>query len=440
MAEIAPLTPLRYDLERAPLAAVLSPPYDVVSDKERAELVARHPANVIRLELPEGEGDAKYENAAAQLADWVSAGILVRDSEPAFYRYDQSFLPPGGGSQTITRRGFLAAVRLQPFADRVVLPHERTLSGPKEDRLKLLRATRTQVSPGFMLYSDPRGELDSPLETGSVLTEFATPDGIHHVLAKVTARDAIVAVVDALRKATLLIADGHHRYETSVAFRDEQDRTTPNALSDGEHKYFMTFLVNGDDPNLVVFPTHRLIHSLARFDLDELLTKAQPLFIIMRRDDKPQAEELLAWLAKDAPTHPAFVVVAPDGRAAMLALKQSVDLAAHPTLGALHPALRTTDVAVLHSGVLEHLMGITREAQALKTNIRYPQDARAAMTELRAGKGQALFLMSATPVSQVRAVAEAGEVMPQKSTFFHPKVPTGIALHTLDPTRLVAKV
>jgi uncharacterized protein (DUF1015 family) len=440
MAEIAPLTPLRYDLSRAPLASVISPPYDVISDAERKELFARHASNVVRLELPEGDGDAKYTNAAAQLDDWVKSGVLVRDVEPAFYRYDQSFLPPGGGTQTITRRGFLAAVRLHPFSDRVVLPHERTLSGPKEDRLKLLRATRTQVSPGFMLYADPRGELDAPLETGSVLAEFATPDGVHHVLAKVTARDALVAVVDSLRKSSLLIADGHHRYETSVAFSAEQS-AAGTALEDGEHRYFMTFLVNGDDPNLVVFPTHRLVHSLPKFDLDELLAKAQPLFILMRRDDKPTADVLLTWLAKEAPTHPAFVVVAPDGRAAMLALKQSVDLAAHPTLGNLHPALRTTDVAVLHSGVLEHLLGITQEAQAKKTNIRYPQDARAALEELRAGtgNGQALFLMSATPVSQVRAVAEAGEVMPQKSTFFHPKVPTGLALHTLDPSRPIPR-
>ncbi len=449
MAEIAPLTPLRYDLANAPLSSLIAPPYDVISEAERKELVARNPHNVVRLELPEGEGDTKYASAAALLDAWTRAGVLVRDNEPAFYRYDQSFLPPSAGpnAQSITRRGFLAAVRLAPFSERIVLPHERTLSGPKEDRLKLLRATRTQVSPGFMLYSDPRGELDAPLETGSVLAEFATPDGVHHVLAKVTARDALVAVADTLRKSMLLIADGHHRYETSVAFRDEQDASVGAAAkADGEHRYFMTFLVNGDDPNLVVFPTHRLIHSLAHFDLDELVTKAHPLFIVMRREDKPTADVLLSWLAKEAPTHPAFVVVGHDGRAAMLSLKLGVDLASHPTLGPLHPTLRKTDVAVLHSGVLEHLLGISQEAQAKKTNIRYPQDALAALAELTAspardvsaGQAQALFLMSATPVAQVRDVAEAGEVMPQKSTFFHPKVPTGLALHTLDPSRSIA--
>ncbi len=440
MAEIAPLTPLRYDLDRVALASVIAPPYDVISEDERKELTARHANNVVNLILPQAthnEGaDSKYGNAATLLADWISKGILVRDSEPAFYRYDQSFLPPGGSAQTITRRGFLAAVRLHPFKDRIVLPHERTLSGPKEDRLKLFRATKTQLSPGFMLYSDPRSELDAPLETGSVVTEFATPDGVHHVLAKVTAKDALIAVVDGIRKSSLLIADGHHRYETAIHYRDEI-----GGAENGEHRYFMTFLVNGDDPNLVVFPTHRLVHSIPKFELDTFLEKVQPLFIIMRRDDNPSAENLLEWLAKDAPTHPAFVVAAPDGRAALLALKKNVDLASHPTLGALHPALRTTDVAILHSGVLENILGISKDAQEKKLNIRYPQDARAALADLRAKKdgAEVLFLMNATPVAQVRTVAEAGEVMPQKSTFFHPKVPTGLALHTLDPSRPIPR-
>src|SRR5262249_19083880 len=150
---------------------------------------------------------------------------------------------------------------------------------------------------------------------GDLLTEFATTDGVHHALAKVTARDAIAAIVDGLRKSSLLIADGHHRYETAVAYRDEVN-AAGGTNDAGEHRYFMTFLVNGDDPNLVVFPTHRLIHSLPKFDLDEVVKKAQPLFIIMARDDKPSAEELLKWLAKEAPTHPAFVVVGQDGRAA----------------------------------------------------------------------------------------------------------------------------
>ena len=161
MAEIAPLTPLRYDLSRLKggLAAVVAPPYDVISAAERAELAARDPHNVVRLILPEGEGETKYAHAADLLARWRAEGVLVRDDQPAFYRYDQTFRAPGqAAGPTTRRRGFLALVRLVPFAQRVVLPHERTLSGPKEDRLKLFRATRTNLSPGFMLYRDARRE------------------------------------------------------------------------------------------------------------------------------------------------------------------------------------------------------------------------------------------------------------------------------------------
>jgi len=165
-----------------------SPPYDVISQEERAVLAARDPHNVVRLILPEGDGDAKYANAAALLARWRDEGALVRDSSPAFYRYEQTFLPPGSSdhSKRITRRGFLALVRVVPFADRVVLPHERTLSGPKEDRLKLFRATGTNLSPGFMLYSDPRGDLKAPLDEADELARFSTPDGVEHEWGEVT--------------------------------------------------------------------------------------------------------------------------------------------------------------------------------------------------------------------------------------------------------------
>jgi uncharacterized protein (DUF1015 family) len=438
MAEIAPLSPLRYDLSKLAtgLADVVAPPYDVIDDAQKAALLARHPHNVTRLILPDGEGDTKYANAATTLQAWRDQGVLVRDNEPAFYRYDQTFLPPGGGKVGITRRGFLALVKLHPFSDRVVLPHERTLSGPKEDRLKLFRATKTNLSPGFMLYRDPRGELDEPLETGDVITEFASGDGVHHVLAKVTARDAIRAITEGVAKSTLLIADGHHRYETALRYRDE-------ALANGgdpraEPRYFMTFLVNGDDPNLVVFPTHRHVHSLASFSFDELVKNAAATFVVKPLPANVTADVATKELQAAAKVGPSVCVLGKGGRGAVLTLRADVDLGKHAQLGAKPEVLRKTDVAILHSGILEALLGITPEMQAAKTNIWYPQDARKAAAELESGKGQALFLMNATPVSQVRDVAEAGEVMPQKSTFFYPKVLTGLAIHTLDPSRVVA--
>jgi uncharacterized protein (DUF1015 family) len=449
MAEIAPLTPLRYDLARLKggLGAVVAPPYDVISPEQRAVLAASDPHNVVRLILPEGEGDAKYANAAELFARWRAEGVLVRDEEPGFYRYDQTFRAPGQSpsSPATRRRGFLAAVRLAPFSQRIVLPHERTLSGPKEDRLKLFRATRTNMSPGFMLYRDPRLELAAPLDTAEPLAEFTTPDGVHHALAKVHARDAVRAIVLGVARSTLLIADGHHRYETAVRYGGEASSAAGEdaaraASSAGEHHYFMTFLANGDDPDLLVFPTHRHVHSLPSFSLDDLTRRAKDFFAVEMLGAGAAAEEILERLRKAGERGPSVAAAAVDGRVALLTLRSDVALDAHPTLGRQPAVLRRTDVAVLHAGILESVLGITPEAQAAKTNLWYPQDAPGSLRELRAGRGQALFLMNATPVAQVREVAEAGEVMPQKSTFFYPKVATGLAIHTLETGRSVARV
>ncbi len=451
MAEIAPLTPLRYDLARLEgsggLASVVAPPYDVIDAAQRAELASRHPTNVVKLILPDGEGDAKYAHAADLLAAWRGEGDLVRDDVPAFYRYDQTFAAPGSapGGKTITRRGFLGLVKLVPLDQGIVLPHERTLSGPKEDRLKLFRATRTNLSPGFMLYRDPTRALDAALEVATELTSFKTADGIQHTLSKITDPAAVRTIVEGVAKSSLLIADGHHRYETALHYSKEaaEKATTGaanNPVARGEHLYFMVFFTNGDDPDLVVFPTHRHVHSLPKFDFEALCKGAGELFDVKPLPGGASADVLTAELATAGRAAPSLVACSGDGRAALFTLKPGADLAGHPILGKRPEPLRRTDVALLHMGLLEPVLGITPEAQAAKTNIYYPQDAAASLRELRSGKGQVLFLMNATPVAQVREVAEAGEVMPQKSTFFHPKVLTGLCIHTLEPDRAVASV
>jgi uncharacterized protein (DUF1015 family) len=434
MADIAPLWPLRYDA--ALLEKVVAPPYDVIDAKLRQELGARHPHNVVHVDLPEGDGDKKYERAQGLFTEWQELGVVIRDEAPAYWRYAQTFTPPGGG-EPITRKGFFALVRAVPFSDRVVLPHERTLKGPKLDRIQLSRATRAALSPQFMLYSDPERRLDALLDSGELFAEFKTTDGIQHRIWRVTSRAAIDAITTAMAERTLLIADGHHRYETSVAISEEFEaeakergvQTSPRS----EHRFTYALLANGDDPSLVVFPTHRLVHSLPKFDWSELVTQSRVLFDVAPAAGS--AEELRARLLQE--TRPALCAMAAGGKAALLTLRKDADLAGHPVLGKRPAVLRDTAVALLHDGLLEYVLGISPEAQAQKTNLKYLQDPSTGAAMLEAGEGQVLFLMNGTPVSTVRQVAEAGEVMPQKSTFFYPKVPTGLCFHTLYPDRLV---
>jgi uncharacterized protein (DUF1015 family) len=245
--------------------------------------------------------------------------------------------------------------------------------------------------------------------------------------------------VAGVRASSLLIADGHHRYETAVAYKKEAEAAANGTLpADAEPQYFLEFFANGDDPNLMVFATHRHVHSLSRFDFEELLKGASEMFDVTMLPPGASADVYTDALAKER--EQALVACAGDGRAALFKLKKDFDLSRHPILGKRVAPLRRTDVALLHMGILEPVLGITPEMQAAKSNIWYPQDAAAALRDLKSGKGQVLFLMNGTPVSDVREVAEAGEVMPQKSTFFYPKVLTGLCIHTLESDRRVASV
>lgn len=434
MAELAPLRAFRYANESS-LPDVVAPPYDVIGPDERARLGARSPQNIVHLDLPEGEGDAKYDNASKLLQRWIDQGVLKRDERPMLLRYEQVFQPPGGGAP-ITRRGFFALVRAVPYEDRVVLPHERTLSGPKEDRFKLFTATRAALSPVFLLYTDPSGATRDVLEGAEPFATFSTDDGIEHRLARVEDAAAIARVAEALRERQLLIADGHHRYETTVSYGaaiDEGRRAAGlPAKKNGAHRFVMAFLADADDPGLVVFPTHRLVHGLAEFDGEGMLEQAADLFEARPAHSlDPQA--LTKELADAGKRGPTIAAVLPDGEAHILTLRSDVDLSKHPVLGQRPEVLRDVDVVLLHAGILEHILGITPERQAAQTNLRYLKSTPEALACIARAEGQALFLMNPTPVDQVRRVCESGEVMPQKSTYFYPKVLTGLVVHVLDP-------
>lgn len=428
MADIAPMRPLHYDPALLPL--VVAPPYDVIDEARRVQLAARHEHNVVHIDLPQGDGETKYARARELFDAWQRAGVIVRDDTPAFWRYAQTFVPPSGGAP-ITRKGFLSLVRAVPLSERIVLPHERTLKGPKLDRILLSRATRATLSPQFMLYSDPAQSLDAALDTGLPFADFVTDDGIRQQLWRVTQPQAIKSIVEFMHERTLLIADGHHRYETSVAISEEFEAAAKaqglTTTAQSEHRYTFAFLANGDDPSLMVFPTHRLVHSLPTFDWMGLLRHLATWFVVTPFDGR--VDELRAQLAKAGAL--ALGAVAKGQRAALLQLRKDVDVSKHSVLGQRPTVLHATSVALLHDVILEDTLGISPEAQAAKTNLKYLQEPSAGLASLERDEGQVLFLMNGTPLSVVRQVAEAGEVMPQKSTFFYPKVITGLCFHTL---------
>ena len=435
MADIAPLWPLRYDA--ALLPEVVAPPYDAIDPKLRRELGQRHPHNVVHIDLPEGEGDRKYERAQGLFAEWQEMGVVVRDEAPAYWRYAQTYIPPLGVAP-ITRKGFLALVRAVPFSERVVLPHRRTLSRSNSCRMQLARATRAALSPQFMLYSDPDCRLDNLLDGGEAFADFQTVDGIRHQLWRVTAPATMAAITAAMANRNLLIADGHHGYETALAIGDEFEseariRELPTSLR-SEHRYTYALLANGDAPELVVHPTHRLVHSLPKFNWKELVTQARVLFdvTLMTADAKALAARLAAE------SRPAIGAMIKGGTAALLVLRPDADLVGHPVLGLRHAVLHDSSAVLLHDGLLEYVLGITPEAQATEANLAYMQDASYGAALLESAVGQVLFLLNGTTIAAIQRVADAGEVMPPKSTFFYPKVPTGLCFHTLYPDRLIS--
>jgi uncharacterized protein (DUF1015 family) len=436
MAEIAPFRGILYTAKAGAPDRLLAPPYDVISDEERARLAALDPHNCVRLILPKdaagGDSDGKYGEAAHLLTAWIDSGVLARDAQPALYRYHQIFREPGG-TRMHTRKGFICRIRLRRFAEGVVLPHERTLAGPKADRLKLKRATRCHLSQVFGLYSDPARATDGPfeaVEAGPPALDATTSDGVTQRLWRLTDAALQQKVVAALADQKIYIADGHHRYETMLALRDEL-RAESGGNPRSSVEYGTIFLANMEDPGLVVFPTHRVVHGLAGFDRADVLERARAFFTV---EEAPMAgaAEVRAKLEAAGRVAPGFALATGD-RLAYLTLRSDVDLGRVETLRG-PDVLRTLDVTLLHALVIEQILGIDRAAQERQTNLRYVKDTAAALDEARRPEVQAVFVMNPTRVHQVKAVADAGEVMPQKSTFFYPKLASGLVLNPIVPS------
>ena len=436
MPRIAAFRALRFDASRLPeTARVIAPPYDVISPEQRAVLEAQHARNIVHLDLPRGEGDAKYDSAKTMLDAWMTEGSLREDAEPAIYRYEQIFtFDTGTGPRTYTRKGFFALILLSPFADRVVLPHEHTLSGPKVDRFKLIKTTAAHFSEIFVLYRDPRGEAEAILDRATSRAadvEATTPDGCRHRLWVLTDKAVIAAVTAVMAPKQVMIADGHHRYETMVAIRDAL-RPTGAVPGTSQADFGPMFFARAEDPGLLVLPTHRMVHGLAESALDALAERCQPWFEVELGGEQ-DAAALGERLRREGETTVAFAIRRPkQDRTLWLRLRKDADLTqlGPPTLGCL-------DVSVLHGLILDPMLGIGAEAMAKQQNLTYSHDLRETLERVTSGKVQAAFLMNATKTNQVLDACEAGFVLPQKSTYFQPKLATGLVMQKIRPSQPV---
>jgi uncharacterized protein (DUF1015 family) len=417
MAEIQPIRALRYDLDRTSgLQNVVAPPYDVIDEAQRVALEDRSPYNVVRIDLPQG-GEDRYDRAAALLEQWRADGAVVLDDTPALWTLSQDYVGPDGEQRT--RNGVFARVRVEEYGPGRIRPHERTHPGPREDRLRLTRATKANLSPIFSLFSDPAGAVADALgrAAGEVAWAQTTDDdGTVNRLGRVDDAAAIAAVQEVLAGTELLIADGHHRYETARVYADEIG-------GEGPHRYVLMCLVALQDPGLTVFPTHRLVRGLRPDQHETLANALRRDFEIERLADTaalaPASSDSVRIGYIDAHAQQPFMLTLRDPAIADAALSDRAE------------PYRQLDTAVLEALVLKGALGMTDEDIDHLDGLGYARDFAQALELVQSAEYDAAFFMAPTPVERVQEVAAAGESMPPKSTYFFPKVPTGLLFNPL---------
>jgi uncharacterized protein (DUF1015 family) len=441
MARIYPFRAWRYNPSTVRLEDVVTQPYDKISPSMQQAYYQRSPFNLVRiiLGLPElfdaVRGENVYTRAARDFRAWREQGVLVQEKDPCIFAYSQSFKVPG--TEIIKeRRGFIALGKLHNYAEQVVFRHEQTLSRPKSDRLNLLKATRAHFGQIFMLYSDPAGSVEKILYDGSGPAEAEVTDeyGVLHRLWRIADSAAIRLLTTAMDDKKLIIADGHHRYETALNYSREHTPAAPAKAESStsqlpqsaypEAAVMMTF-VNTDSDGLVILPTHRVVHSLPSFDPADFARAAEEFFTV---EPLPTAEAVnyIETLSKQQGT--AFVAVT---RAGALLLRSKPEAVA-AVLAGLPERQRQLDLSQLHSIVLHRLLGLDAEKVREQTNIRYLRDAAEAVDQVRRAEADVAFLTNPVTMEQLREVAFAGEVMPQKSTDFFPKLLSGLAIYALE--------
>lgn len=438
MADLRPFPALRYRPETVgDPAAVLAPPYDIISAQEQHALYRRSPFNIVRLEYGEQHdadtsGDNRYTRAAATLDEWLRSGVLVRDGQPSLYVYRQAFSHEG---RRLERTALFARVRLEDWSSGTVRPHEHTMAAPKKDRLQLLRQCRVNTSPVFALYRDPERAISALLDDaggGEPLVDTTDAAGQRHRLTAIREPHIIQAVTAHFRDRPVYVADGHHRYETSLAYRDER-RAAAEAWSGEEGENFLLMaLTAAEDPGLAVRAIHRLANPPSPpADLTKRLTR---FFRVedgtMDGQDTASIASLIAERAGTGAQ--AFALLGPGpGRLLLLTLDKR-DEALRLMPASASTAWRSLDVAMLHYVVFGDVFGIGPEAREQEGAVTYCDDADEVLRAVESGRFRVGALLNPTPVEQILAVADAGERMPHKSTYFHPKLATGLVMNPLD--------
>ena len=445
MPQLFPFRAYRYNPAKVDPARVLTQPYDKITPEMQQRYAASSPYNLIAIEKglsrpADSPSDNVYTRAARALDEWIAAKILVRDPAPAFYAYFQEFTAPGSDVRQV-RKGLIALGRVVDYSEGVVFRHEQTLSGPKADRLELLRHTRAHTGQLFMLYDDPAGRMDSLLDSAA----SAPPDmevrdeyGVAHRIWLIAQPDAVAAIQSAMADKKLVIADGHHRYETALAYRDEQrnaQRAARGAANPGApYEKVMMTLVNARSKNLVILPTHRVVAGLPQFDFAALRARLAEFFdaheLSLSGDALQRAATARTQLAAAGRTGRAIGAYSGGDRLTILPLKPAANLAA--ALPGASARQRELDVVLLHGLIFEKGLGITAEAVRAEQNLRYEREAAAAVSAVAEGRAQACFLLNPVRVEQVMEMAFAGEVLPQKSTDFYPKMLSGVTIDRLE--------
>lgn len=423
MAEIRAFNGLRYTKKAGDISELVCPPYDIISDEQRTQYINNNQNNIIRLELPKGEN--AYKDAGDTLSEWLKKGILEKDSDEGIYIYEMEFSANGIEHQKV--KGFISLVHLEEFSKGIILPHEETLSKAKTDRFNLMNATNCNFSQIYSLYMDEDNsafELINNQSERKADVEVTDNDGVIHRMWCIYDKAIVEKLSEKFNDKKLYIADGHHRYETALNFHKslcEKGISTPESLSG----YVCMMLVNMENDGLVVFPTHRIVRDLVNFDIDNLLEKCKDYFTVTKVPSVKNLESNLSVLYQSG--EKAYGLYTGDESYYLLVLKDKSVI--KNILPEMSDAYCQLDVSILHSLVLERIFGIDKENMANQKNLTYTRSFDEAISSVKSKKANCSFILNPTRVSEIRDVALACEKMPQKSTYFYPKLITGLVMN-----------